>query len=321
MVLVPAARSAIDLKFKVHMRQAKLVVLAALPFYVNTWAINLAGKLDVAILEFITNDQRELGWFGATVNLASLAMLLSPLMFWVLIPLLARARKRSEEEVYAILRRSIEGLMVAIIPVTLLISLGAPLWIRVAFGGKFDQAAPSLAIYALDFILIYLAMLFSILLMTVDRPWNVTMISASAIPIRAMLMLTLVKPFSRWLGPGGAAVGASVSEVTTMVWVVSASFYSVGRRAVDRRGVLAIGKSLAAAAVVIAIDRLFLRPLGHVRLVVDMALYAAIVLGTGAVKISEVIAAVKMVLAGRKARKDAAVTATAHPDAPSGQDG
>ena len=54
----------------------------------------------------------EVGWYGAASSLAGLSLLLAPLIGWVLMPLLARARARSREELDELVRRSIEATLV-----------------------------------------------------------------------------------------------------------------------------------------------------------------------------------------------------------------
>jgi len=59
-----------------------VVIVTALPFFVSNVAIGLGQNLAMSGLEFMRKDEREVGWFAATQNLAALAMLLSPLLFW-----------------------------------------------------------------------------------------------------------------------------------------------------------------------------------------------------------------------------------------------
>ena len=298
-VLLPAARAAIGLRFEMHYQMAKKTFLASLPFFVNSWAIALGARLNVSMLEFIVDDPREVGWFGATMNLGSLALLLSPLIMWVLLPLLARAKARSIEEAFTIVQRTNEGLVVAIVPVTLMISLGAPLLVRIAFGRNFAEAAPSLAVFSPSFVLMYVAMTFSILLMTFDRSWTVTLISASSIPVRAVLVLALVPLCARWYGAGGAATGASAAEVLTGVYSVAASGIAIGRRAVDRRALLAFLKSLACAIVVTFLDRALVS-IGWKRLAVDVVVYVVLALLLRVVVVRDVMAAIKLVRARKQ---------------------
>jgi O-antigen/teichoic acid export membrane protein len=288
-----AAGKSLNLAFRVDRVATKVVLLASLPFFISGGAINIGGRLNVAVLEFVTPDKREVGWFGASQNLASLTMLLSPLLGAVLMPLLARAKTRSDEEVYEILRRTIEGLLAVVIPMTLVVSLGAEFWIRLAFRSAYDEAALSLKLLAVGFILIYLAMALSILLIMLGHSWSVSMISLGAMPVRPILVAFLAGPCARHYGPGGAAFGAALAEVITSLGIVAAHFIPLRSRALDRRLVVAALKSLAVAGFVTVLDGTVLLRMGHVRLVVDMTIYLVLVVLTGAVKLKDIKRAIR----------------------------
>jgi O-antigen/teichoic acid export membrane protein len=287
-VIYPEARHVFDLKPHVDMEKTKAVLLASLPFFISGGAINIGGRLNVAVLEFVITDKKEVGWFGAAQNLASLTMLLSPLFTWVLMPLLARARTRSEEEVFEILRRTIEGLLVVVIPITLVASLGADFWMRLAFRAPYDPAALSLRFLSLGFILIYLAIALSTLLIMTGHSWSVSMISLGSVPCRPILVALLAGPCARRFGPGGGALGASLAEIITSVAIVLAHFIPIGTRALDRRLLSSGGKSLAVAAIVTVLDRTVFLRFGYWRLLLDVLVYASLALASGALKIKEI---------------------------------
>jgi O-antigen/teichoic acid export membrane protein len=287
-VIYPEARRLFGLNLRLDMAKTKAVLLGSLPFFISGGAINIGGRLNVTVLEFVVADKKEVGWFGAAQNLASLTMLLSPLFSWVLMPLLARARARSDEEVFEILRRTVQGLLAIVIPMTLIASLGADFWMRLAFHQAYDEAALSLRFLALGFILIYLAMAFSTLLIMTGHSWSVSMISLGSVPCRPILVALLAGPCARRFGPGGGALGASLAEIITSIGIVAAHFIPIGTRALDRRLLVSGGKSLAVAALVTVLDRTIFLSLGYWRLVVDLLAYASLVVAVGGINVSEV---------------------------------
>src|SRR5262249_23222550 len=108
-------------------------------------------------------------------------------------------------------------------------------------------------------------------------------------------------PLVRGVGPGGAGAGVALG-VTGMEVIVTVLFLrGVGRRAFDRRSVLAIGKSIVACAVAIAFDRLLVG-LGARRLIPDMVVYVVVALALGAVRVAEVMGVARMVLSSRRKR-------------------
>jgi O-antigen/teichoic acid export membrane protein len=299
-VLFPTARATVGLRLQIALGPVKKVLLACLPFYVNMIAVNLGARLDVSMLGFLAPGE-EVGWYSAASNFATLAMLFSPVVNWVLMPLFARSKHRSEEEFYAILRRSIEGLLVLAIPVTLLIAIGADFWVRIAFGRSFGQAALSLRCLAPLFVATYLTILLALALVVLERSWRLTitsLISLGTLPLFILVLVPLAKP----LGPGFAGAGAAVA-VTTMELLTGAMFlHAVGRRALDRRNVLAVTKSVGVALAVVALHRA-LAFMGHWRLIVDMLAYGVLALAVQVIRLDEAITVFKMVRSERKAAK------------------
>ena len=302
LVLYPTARSAVGLRLRFAFEPVKKVLLASLPFYVNAVAINLGARLDVSMLEFLAPGE-EVGWYSAANNFAGLAMLFSPVVNWVLMPLFARSKHRSEETFYEMLRRAIEGLLVLSIPVTLLIGLGADFWVRLAFGRSFGPAALSLRCLAPLFVATYLTIMLALALVVLERSWRLTIVSLiglGTLPLLILVLVPLAKPFGQGAAGAGAAVGVTVMELMTAALFL----HTVGRRALDRRNVLAILKSIGVAMVVIALHQA-LAFMGALRLIVDMAAYAVLIVAVKAVRFGEVMAVVKTVRAERRAAKAA----------------
>jgi O-antigen/teichoic acid export membrane protein len=302
MVLTKTVKKTVDLELHVDFQAVKKVLVASFPFYVNGIAITLGGRLDVSMLEFMAQDE-EVGWYSAANNFAGLAMLLSPVITWVLMPLFARAKHRSEDEFFQLFRRAIEGLLLMAIPVTLFIALGADLWVRVAFGTKFGPSAVSLRFLAPIFVATYLAMLLSLGLILLERGWRLTTVSLVGLAVQPVLILACVTLLKN-MGPGwsgaGAALGVSMMELLVCVMFV----FTLGRQALDRRNVTAIAKAIAVSLAVVVLH-LELARLGYFRLIVDMLVYVVLALAVRAVRPSEVRAFIQLVIARKKQPKAA----------------
>jgi O-antigen/teichoic acid export membrane protein len=219
-------------------------------------------------------------------------------------PLMARASKRSKDEVFVIVRRAIEGLVVLSIPVTLMIGLGADFWIKIVFGPAFSPAAMSLRVLAPIFVLTYVAMLLASALIILDRSWTLTVTSVGGLVMLPLLVWILV-PLGERLGPGGAGTGASLAQILMEALIVTSFFFSIGKSGFDRRSVTSIGKSLAVSVVVIVMHRL-LREIGPARLAVDLGVYVVLALAVGVVRVSEVKAGVRALVSERRAAKQEA---------------
>ncbi|MFO0590940.1 MAG: flippase [Polyangiaceae bacterium] len=288
----------VGLRLRLDLRALKAVLAASLPFYVIQVANTVYGRVDVSMLSVLASDT-EIGWYGTSSNLAGLAFLLSPLVNWVLMPLLSRAGARSEEEMFGLVRRSIEAILLAILPISLLMGVGADVWIPLLFGRAFVPATLSLRILAPIFVFTYLAMISATILMLRERAWTVAAIQILGLALNPTLNFFLVPWAAQRLGVGGAGAGAAAALLITEASVATCLTFTVGRRAFDRAGVRAIGKAILSCAAVVIADRA-LRSLGPARLVLDMILYAALVFGTGAVKARDVASLGRLVLERRR---------------------
>lgn len=286
LLLFPSARAAVDLELRTDIVAAWRAIVASLPYFVAGVVIIITSKINIAVLEYIVTDKREVGWLGAASNIGSLAMIMSPLMPWIIVPMVARARQRSIDEVYAVVRFALEGLIVVAVPVALLIGVGADVWVRLAFGTKYVQSAMSLVAIAPQFVFTYTAMLLSIALVMLDQQWKATRNSIYAL-IMTPLFIVLIVPISSRLGEGGGAAGAALAGVFSEVVISSLCLYYVGRRAVGARTVAAATKSVAIAVAIVLLDR-FLHRIGPVRIAVDMAVYVLLAFAVGAVRGHEV---------------------------------
>lgn len=307
LVLWPSVRREVGLKLKVDTTVTKAVLIACIPFFVNTISYTMGNKLDVALLKSLATDATkgaleaaqaakvEVGLYGAAQNLASLAMLLAPLESWVITPLLTRALKRSEDEFFEILRRAVEGILVVAIPATMMISLGASLWVRLTTGSKYLDAAAALQQLAPSFVFTYAAVLFATALIIMKRSWSVTLISLSRLLLQPLLMWLVVPWAHRRFGVGGAGMGDAFCFTFLELYVSLVFLYTLGRRALDKRLVAALGKSLLAYGAAYATDHFTKASLGDARIVLDGVVYLVVVLATGGVRISDAKAVLNMV--------------------------
>ena len=281
LALLPLVRRHLGIRMIWDTRAVKAIVVASLPFYLNQMAITVYSKIDIGLVALLSNDV-EIGWYGSAANLAGLSFLISPLIGWVLLPLLSRAAARSEAEMFAIFRWTVRVLVLLTLPLALCICIGADVWVRTLFGATFLPATLSLRILAPVLVLTYLAMIASTCLVLLGRAWTVVGISFAGLLVDPILNLLLVPPAMRWLGPGGAGAGAATSCVLAETATTAALFVALGARAVDRANAVAIGKAISCCLLVAGADVL-LWPLGPARLVVDAAAYPALLFAAGVV--------------------------------------
>lgn len=308
------------LRLHVDVRATAATLLAALPFFLNDAALASNGPLDIFVLGAIANTT-EVGYYGAVWGIAGLTMLLSPILGWVLLPMMSRAAASSQEEFTRILRRGLEGIVSLSVPVTLALALGAETWVRLLIGERYLPAAPVLRLLAPIFVFTYVATVCGSWLMAANRPWTVTRTTVLAVGLKLGLNLLLIGPFMQWRGLTGGASASAISLALYEIIVTAVLVYAIGSRAWDTRSLAVLGKTLGVCAAVTAVHLLLghlgldARDLGRglARLVVDGLLYASLILLTGAVRKDEVLGLVRLVRNRRKPQPAAGQPPSAAP--------
>lgn len=285
-VLFLLARRHAQLRLRWSPAATWAVVVACVPLYLNLVARGLYERMDVTLLAFAASAQ-EVGFYGAANNLAGLTLMLSPLMGWVLLPLLSRASATSPGHLAQTARGALELILSVAIPTALVLGLGAEYWTRWLFGEAFAPAAGALRALAPMFVSTYVAMIAANVLIVQNRAWTVTAVTAANAAVHIALNLTLVPLFST-RGAGGSGVGAALALMTTELCAATA-LMTFSRRTFFEAGMLSRAlRMFGAAAVTVYLDH-ELRDLGPVRLVIDVSFYAAAVLLTGAVRTREIV--------------------------------
>ena len=292
--LLALAKRHLGLDLRVDLRATRAMIGASLPYYLTIFLATVYGKLDVTLLDFLGNA-REVGWYSASSTIASLTLLVTPLIGWVLMPAFARAATRSHEELYALVRSSTRIIMTVAIPISLFISLGADVWVRFLFGAAFVPAVPAVRILASTFVMTYLGIVYAMTLTMLERAWALTAVSFFGLIVNVALNLALIVPSMRAFGAGGGGAGCALAVLGTELAVTATMVVLVGRHAFDRNTLAMIAKGLAACALAVVVDRLA-SFLGWRRLLLDAFVYVGFVLVTGALQPRELIDSVVLAL-------------------------
>jgi O-antigen/teichoic acid export membrane protein len=284
-VLFALANRHLGLVFRVDAFATKSMIVSSLPYFLNVCAIGAYNRLDVSLLG-ILGTGKEVGWYVGAATVAGLALLVTPLIDWVLTPVFARGAVRSREDLFAHVRQATEPILAVAIPASLFISIGADLWLRLLFGHAYAPATLALRILAASSVVIYVAIIYALTLIMLERAWTLTLISAACLVVNILLNVLLIHRSMVIFGEGGGGVGCAVAALGTHVFAAVAMVAVVGRRAVDRPLVRMVAKSLAACLVVVVVDRLT-ASLGWARMAVDVIVYLAVVVATGALRLGE----------------------------------
>jgi O-antigen/teichoic acid export membrane protein len=292
----------LGLKWAIHIEPVKAALIGSLPMFVNTAAHTIYNKLDIGILALLVN-QDEVAWYGAASRLAGVTMMIVPMIGWVLLPLFARARARSDEEYTRVMRRSLEMVLIIAFPSTLFLALGADLWISIFCGPEFAPAVASLQILAPLFVLTYVAIISASSLILTGRAWAQAFISLSGLAINPLLNWFLIPKSIEWFGTGGAGIGAAISQLGTEATVTVVMLAFVGTRAFDRRTIQMVLKTLLICATVVLLDQqLQNRFPAAVNLGIEVVVYLGLLIALRTVHVRETIDFARAAFAGRKQR-------------------
>jgi O-antigen/teichoic acid export membrane protein len=298
-VLFALAKRHVGVVLRVDAAATRAMIVSSLPYFVAGCASGAYGKLDVALLGFLSGG-REVGWYVAASAITGLTLLITPLIDWVLAPVFARGAARSREDLYAHIRQATEPILAVAIPAALFVSVGADLWLRLLFGHAFAPAVLALRILAASSVIIYISIVYAMTLIMLERAWTVAVICISGLVVNLLLNLLLIRPSLALFGDGGGGVGCAIAALGTHGFGAAVMIAFVGRKAFNKRTIQMVSKSLGACVLVVVADRLA-ASLGWRRIVVDIVFYLAIVVSSGALRTGELWSLVKGAI-GRKAR-------------------
>jgi len=207
------------------------VLVFGLPFCVKFIAQGAYQKVDVTLLALLA-DNREVGLVRRRGHPGQHRADDVPADHLGPYADASRALSRSEEELYASGRRSLEtwsrsrcGVPGA--------GLGADLWIRVAFGADYAPAAQALALLAAAYFATYVNVICSLTLTLLSRGWALTGVALAAMALNAAANVALVPTTLRHFGAGGGGLGCALSMLLTEVCSGVALLWLVGRRSID----------------------------------------------------------------------------------------
>ncbi|MBX7097201.1 MAG: oligosaccharide flippase family protein [Myxococcaceae bacterium] len=274
---------------------SKVIITATLPYYLNNIFHTVYNKFDVFILSVLAEGplgeagaKQETAWYGAAAALGGLSMLVTPLLYGVLMPLLTRARDNDPKEYDTLVKRSVELVMVFAIPISLALGVGAETLLSFMYGPAYAPAALALRLLSPIYLFIYVSIMSAMVLQIENRAWQLMRISLAGLVLNMVANVVLILPAIHWLGASGGGAACATVQIATEGGVAITMLVMMGKRGFDRRTVVMMAKTLAVCAVVIGVD-VALRQAGVdaarglVRVLIDAAVYLVLVLVTRAV--------------------------------------
>ena len=275
----------------------KPVFLSCLPLYLSQVFYTAYNKADIPLLSFLVGNQ-EAGLYGEAAKWANIALLMTPFLGWVVVPLFARARhQHSAEEFNQVLRRMLELVLSMAVPLALLIALGAEFLILQTAGPAFAEAALAMRIRAPIYVFMYISIVSSTALIMEERAWTAMYISVAGLVLNLLLNVLFLQAAAQRWGPGGGGTAAAMVQLLTEGGVMLAMFAALGRRCFDGRSARVLLKTGLVCALVIALHQglVAFTTWGMLyRLVTEALAYILLAAWLGAVNVREMHGFVRM---------------------------
>jgi O-antigen/teichoic acid export membrane protein len=200
------------------LRVAAAAAIASLPFFIHYLAHSLYARLGVWWLG-ASGAGSEVGWYGAASTIAAVAMLGMPLISWVLVPAAAREGARGDSGLESLFTGALRMALLVAVPLSAVIGLAAPFWVRVLFGDAYTEAAGALRSLAPTFTLAYVATICSVILVQRQQVKRMAVVSVAGLALSLTLNALLVPAGEASGVSGGAANGAALATLLTEVAV------------------------------------------------------------------------------------------------------
>lgn len=279
------ARRATRLELRFDMPASLGMLAASVPFFLNFLAHRVYERLDVQMLSVMTNDA-EVGFYGASVNLATAGMLFMPVVSAVILPMGARIAARSREALNEVMKTSVRLIVVLGGLVSVILAVHADAIVRLCFGEAFQGSVPSLRVLAPMLPLTYLATVAGMHLIQLGRIWSVTRISIVGLLLNPALNLLAIPWGMEHVGVGGGGLGAATTTVATETFACALMLAALGRDGVDRRLIRTLAMTALAASAVLGVHVL-LEPLATWRIPFEVGAYVVVAALTGTLPLRE----------------------------------
>lgn len=292
------ARRATNLELRLDVPASLGMLAASFPFFLNFLAHRVYERIDVQMLTVMTNDA-EVGFYGASVNLATAGMLLMPVVSAVILPMGARIAARSREALNEVMKNAVRLIVAFGGLISVLLALHADAVVRLCFGADFAGSVPSLRVLAPMLPLTYMATVAGMHLIQLGRIWSVTKISVVGLLLNPALNLLAIPWGFSHLGPGGGGLAAATSTVGTEVLACALMLLALGRDGVDRRLIRTLAMTALAASAALG-AHVLLEPLGAWRVPLEAGAYVVVGALTGALPLRELGGTLHAALARRR---------------------
>jgi len=160
-----------------------------------------------------------------------------------------------------------------------------------------------LRVLAIVTLLTYVSIVAAYALAVLNFTWRMSLTFLGAMLLNPTCNFLLIRHMLTKLGPGGGGAACATASLITEVAILISLLTALGPRTVDRRLMVSATKSIVAAAAIVTIDHILLRPMGPVRLAVDAGVYVVLILASGAFDFRGLLGLARSAMSQRKQRR------------------
>lgn len=216
-VVIAASRQFIVPRLQVDAVALRRLALAALPLGINTVAWVLYTRIDMVLLSQMV-DTEAVGLYGLAYRFPDMAWPIGFFFVGSVYPILSRYHEQAALSDFRWLQqRSVDVLtLMAMGPITIVFVFAEPL-LRIVGGSEFTAADGTLRILAIAILPLWLGMLCSYTLASINRQFDLLWIGLAALSLNIAINLVLIPPLEHT----GAAIATLATEVVALALMVA----------------------------------------------------------------------------------------------------
>lgn len=187
-------------------------LVIGLPFFINSALLSFYGNIDITMLERLTNFN-EVGWYGASLQLKGIFMMVVPLLQTVIMPLLSKVHAKDATQ-FTEFSSNIYGILnLASWFLAIVMCCFANEFVILLYGDDFIPATRSMILLTPVILFTYMNVFLSMLLNLVSNGKSLVMTTMASLILNMILNFFLIPWGLNHWGDGGGGVGASITTI------------------------------------------------------------------------------------------------------------
>lgn len=214
-------------RFVIDFKLIRKLVKADIPFLLTSLLMTGYNSIDTVILSLLTNST-VLGFYGAATRVTGATVFLpNIIMATVMYPIIAKLATTSDAEMKLALEKSLNFLLLCVMPISTIFVVAAPNIIKILYGGGFTAAVPALQALAPCLIFVSINYAFSIVVLSKRQDKALPITSIVALAFNIVLNLIVIPRFQA----AGPAIVTSLTELLVLAinaFIIPRSVFPLG---------------------------------------------------------------------------------------------